>query len=44
MRGGAARDESQSLGMIPRRQCGELVMRESEELLKCVDSLFILDV
>lgn len=36
MRGGTARDESQSLGVILRRQCGELMIRESEDLLKCV--------
>ena len=36
MRGGTARDESQSLGVILRRQCGELMICESEDLLKCV--------
>lgn len=36
MCGGTARDESQSLGVILRRQCGELMIRESEDLLKCV--------
>ena len=44
MRGGTARDESQSLGAILRRQCGELMIRESEDLLKCVECLFALDV
>ena len=35
MRGGAARDESQSLGFFLRRQCGRLMMRKSGDLLEC---------
>ena len=34
MRGGAAQDESQSLGVFPRRQCGRLMMRKSGDLLE----------
>ena len=35
MRGGAAQDESQSLGFFLRRQCGRLMMRKSGDLLEC---------
>ena len=52
MRGGAARDESQSLGFFLRRQCGRLTIRESGDLLEtsllCIprnygmDSLFVM--
>ena len=34
MRGGAARDESQSLGFFLRRQCGRLMIRKSGDLLE----------
>ena len=34
MRGGAAQDESQSLGFFLRRQCGRLMIRKSGDLLE----------
>ena len=40
MRGGTARDESQSLGFFLRRQCGRLLIRESGDLLECVTCAF----
>ena len=40
MRGGTARDESQSLGFFLRRQCGRLMIRESGDLLECVTCAF----
>ena len=40
MRGGTARDESQSLGFFLRRQCGRLLIRESGDLLEQVTCAF----
>ena len=40
MRGGAAQDESQSLGFFLRRQCGRLMIRKSGDLLESASCTF----